>query len=162
MIGLRGRTKRELEKKGKVKLAVSAEGDVRITGESYEVWRAHEVVKAIARGFAPEKAFKLFNEDYYFRLIDLGDMFSSEKDIHRYKGRIIGENGKSRRIIEETSEVFVCVYGDTVGLIGPLDSVNLATEAIEALLQGASHARVYSLLERGRRKLKEENMKLWK
>ncbi len=164
LVGSNGEVKKRIEKKFKVKLQISREGDVEITcsgDDVYVEWRVKDVVKAIGRGFAPDKAFKLFSEDYYFKLIDLGDLFNSEKDIHRYKGRVIGENGKARVIIEETSGADVCVYGDTVGIIGLLDEVNLAFEAVLALLQGASHQRVFKLLERGRRKMKEERASLW-
>ena len=43
---------------------------------------------------------------------------TSQSSINRLKGRIIGECGKSRRTIEETSGADVSVYGHTVGLIG--------------------------------------------
>ncbi|MBI5159273.1 RNA-processing protein [Candidatus Micrarchaeota archaeon] len=164
LIGSRGRVKRGIERKFKVKLVVGEDGDVEIdspAGDAYTEWRVKDVVKAVGRGFAPEKAFKLFSEDYYFKLVDLGDLFNSDKDVQRYKGRVIGEHGKARGNIEALSGADVCVYGDTIGFIGLLEEVNLAFEAVQALLQGASHSRVFRLLERGRRKMKEEQADLW-
>ncbi len=162
LIGREGETKRQIERLGKVKIRADEEGDVEIEGEPFNVWRTKDVVKAIGRGFNPEKTMKLFSEDYYFKLIDLRELFGSEKEIKRYKGRVIGERGRSRRIIEETSEADVCIYGDTVGIIGTLEELQLAEAAIEKLLDGASHATVYAMLERGRRRMKEERMKeIW-
>jgi len=162
LVGSNGETKKRVERMGAVKLKVSREGEVQISGkDSYSEWRAKEVVRAIGRGFSPEKAAKLFSEDYYFKVIDLKEILGSEKDVARVKARIIGEHGKARRIIEELSEADLCVYGNTVAMLGRLEELNLAEEAVNALLRGASHARAWSILERGRRRLKEERAKLW-
>ncbi|MEM4389505.1 MAG: KH domain-containing protein [Candidatus Micrarchaeia archaeon] len=162
LVGSNGETKRRIEKMGGVKLKIGREGEVEIHGkDSYSEWRAKEVVRAIGRGFSPDKAVKLFDEDYYFKVIDLKDILGSDKDVIRTKGRIIGEKGKARRIIEELSEAELCVYGNTVAIIGRLSELTLAEEAVSALIRGASHARVWSILEKGRRRLKEERSGLW-
>ena len=162
LVGARGETKKMVEQKGSVKLNVSSEGEVQITAKDpYAEYRAREVVRAIGRGFSPQKALKLFSEVYYLKIVDLKDLLGSDKEIIRVKGRIIGENGKSRRIIEELSETDLCVYGSTVSIIGTLEELALAAEALEALIGGASHSRVYALLEKGRRKLKEGQADLW-
>ena len=162
LVGARGETRRLIERKGGVKLKVGSDGDVQISGkEPYAEYRAKEVVRAIGRGFSPQKALKLFSEDYYLKIIDLKEVLGSDKDVVRVKGRIIGAEGKSRKTIEELSETDLCIYGSTVSLIGMLEEVSLASDALEALIGGASHSRVYSLLEKGRRKLKEERSKLW-
>ena len=65
-------------------------------------FKALEIISAIARGFSPEKAFKLLHEDIVFQLLDMRDYVgNSQSSISRVKGRIIGERGKSRRTIEE-------------------------------------------------------------
>jgi rRNA processing protein Krr1/Pno1 len=52
-------------------------------------------------------------------IIDLRLIFGrSESDIKRIKGRIIGTEGKTRKLIEELTEADVVVYGHTVGIIG--------------------------------------------
>ncbi|MEM3030797.1 MAG: KH domain-containing protein [Candidatus Micrarchaeia archaeon] len=162
LVGSNGETKRRVERMGGVRLKVGREGEVEIRGkDSYGEWRAKEVVRAIGRGFSPDKATKLFDEDYYFKVIDLKDILGSDKDVVRTKGRIIGEGGKARRIIEELSEADLCIYGNTVAIIGRLAELSLAEEAVSALIRGASHTRVWSILEKGRRRLKEERARLW-
>ena len=156
LIGKDGETKKEIERKGNVKLKVSKEGDVEINSvNSMDEWKVKEIVKAVGRGFAPEKALKLFNDDYYLKIIDLKDIYESDKEITRYKGRVIGEKGKAKTVIEETSGADICIYGDTIGIIGRIEELALAENAINMLLEGASHSRVYSVLERERRKLRE-------
>jgi ribosomal RNA assembly protein len=156
IIGKNGEVKREIQRRGKVELDVDEEGEVEISSESsIDEWRTTEVVKAIGRGFSPEKAFKLFSDEMYLKIIDLKQIFSSDKDITRQKGRVIGKAGKAKRVIEATSGTDLCIYGNTISMIGGLDELSLAESAVNKLLEGASHAKVYSILEKGRRKMKE-------
>lgn len=125
-------------------------------------FKALEIMSAIARGFSPEKAFKLLHEDIVFQLLDMRDYVgNSQSSISRVKGRIIGERGKSRRTIEELSGADVSVYGHTVGFIGIFDAIKVAVEAIILLSKGSSHRTVYAMLQNYRRKLKQERMSLW-
>lgn len=125
-------------------------------------FKALEIMSAIARGFSPEKAFKLLHEDIVFQLLDMRDYVgNSQSSISRVKGRIIGERGKSRRTIEELSGADVSIYGHTVGFIGIFDAIKVAVEAIILLSKGSSHRTVYAMLQNYRRKLKQEKMSLW-
>src|SRR6266487_2057467 len=64
--------------------------------------QAKDIVLAIGRGFSPERAFRLFSEDNTLDIIDLHDFFGkNEAEIRRVDGRIIGREGKTRRILEE-------------------------------------------------------------
>jgi ribosomal RNA assembly protein len=95
-------------------------------------------------------------------LIDLRAAFGkSEADLKRVKGRIIGLNGKTRRIIEELTDANVAVYGHTVGVIGTLEQVQVAREAIEMLVRGSMHSTVYRFLHRKRRELKKNMFEIW-
>jgi ribosomal RNA assembly protein len=85
----------------------------------------------------------------------------SEADIKRVKGRIIGMNGKTRTIIEELTDAHVAVYGHTVAIIGTMDQVQVAREAIEMLIKGNMHGTVYRFLHRKRRELKKKMLELW-
>lgn len=69
--------------------------------------------------------------------------------------------GKTRRIIEELTETNVCVYGYTVGLIGDIEQVQAAREAIQMLIRGSLHSTVYRFLHRKRRELKKRKLELW-
>lgn len=155
LIGKDGSIKKNIEDETKTKIDIdSKEGDITITGEeALLLYAAREVIKAIGRGFNPEVALLLLKQDYIFDLISITD-FVGENHIVRVKGRIIGSGGKSRRIIEELTEAFICVYGKTVGVIGTYESVSTAKRAIEAILTGSPHANVYKFLEKRRREMK--------
>jgi ribosomal RNA assembly protein len=120
------------------------------------------MIKAIGRGFTPNKAFSLLNEDYDLLIIDLEEYVGRSKNAQsRVKGRIIGKDGKSRALIEELTECLLSIYGSTVGIIGPFDRIPVAKEAIEMLIDGSFHKTVWNYLYAYRRKLKKERGKIW-
>ena len=169
LVGPDGKVKREIEEKLQVELRIeSEEGGVEITlGEKATdpslLFRAKDIVTAIGRGFTPESAFRLIrNEDAIFDFIDLRDIFGrSDSDIKRVKGRIIGQEGKTRRTIEELSEADVVVYGHTIGIIGTFEQVNIARTAIQMLIEGSTHQVAYKFLQKKRSELKKEKLELW-
>jgi len=161
LIGKEGKIKKEIEAETKTKIKVdSKEGDVFISGEdALGLYSCREVIRAIGRGFNPDIALLLLKSDYCFELIDLKEYAGKSKDtLLRIKGRIIGAEGKSRRLIEELSEVYVCVYGKTIGVIGLPESASTAREAIEKLLRGSPHSTVYKFLEKKRRDMKRARL----
>jgi len=50
----------------------------------------------------------------------------------------------------------ISVYGKTVGIIGTIEQVKIAREAVEMLIKGVSHESVFSFLEKKRRELKQD------
>jgi ribosomal RNA assembly protein len=169
LVGADGKVKQYIEEKLSVELQVESEsGGVtavlnREATDPSLLFKAKDVVTAIGRGFSPEYALRLIrDEDAIFDLIDLRDTFGrSESDIKRVKGRIIGMNGKTRRLIEELTDANVVVYGHTVGLIGTFEQVNAARSAVQMLIDGSQHHSVYKFLQRKRSELKKQMLELW-
>ena len=158
IIGVEGRIKEILENKSGASIDVDSEsGTVTIEGEdAVKALRASEVIKAIARGFSPEKALKLLdNEDLILDLIDLSKVGDSPADLTRIKGRIIGRGGKTREIMESMTGARISVYGKTISIIGDGDQITSVRAAIDMLVDGAPHGAVYGYLERRRRELKQ-------
>jgi ribosomal RNA assembly protein len=170
LVGPEGKVKQFIEEKLCVKLEVDSElGDVNIIlGENAEdpstLFRARDVVTAIGRGFAPEHAFRLIrDEEAVLDVIDLRDAFGrSESDIKRVKGRIIGMEGKTRKIIEDLSGADVVVYGHTVGIVGTFEQANIARTAVQMLIDGCQHHSVYKYLAKKRHEMKKQKLELWK
>ena len=118
-----------------------------------------DVIKAIGRGFAPDKAQRLFQDDEYLEIVDLKEFVGSRKNqLTRIRGRLIGQNGKTRRIIEDLTGCEMVIYGDTVSLIGTSISLPVAKHAIELILNGSEHATVYHYLESERPRLRIAEM----
>jgi ribosomal RNA assembly protein len=161
LIGKQGKIKKDIETQTKTKIRVdSKEGDIFISGEdALGLYSCREVIRAIGRGFNPDIALLLLKADYCFDLIDLKEYAGKSKDtLIRIKGRIIGAEGRTRRLIEELTESYTCVYGKTVGIIGLPESTCVAREAIEKLLRGSPHSTVYKFLERKRREIKRKRI----
>ena len=169
LIGPEGKTKKIIEDKLSVELQIESEaGGVTImlrenAQDPSVMFRVKDVVTAIGRGFSPEHAFRLIHdEDIILDVIDLRLVFGrSESDIKRIKGRIIGMNGKTRRIIEELTDANVAVYGHTISIIGNFDQAQAAREAIQMLINGSMHNVVYRFLHRKRRELKKKMLEIW-
>ncbi|MGA3358801.1 MAG: KH domain-containing protein [Halobacteriota archaeon] len=160
IIGTHGSTKAQIEEKGEVMLDIdSVEGTVSIESDSLSILNATEVINAIARGFSPEKAFRIFeDEQITLDIIDLSKVTDTPKELKRIMGRIIGKEGRTREALENLTGANVSIYGKTVSTIGYVDQIQTVRKAIEMLAEGSKHAAVYSFLERKRQELKRSQM----
>src|SRR5208283_382405 len=169
LIGKEGSTKSKIEQAFKAQLIIESEnGIVDIvpaiaSDDPTTVLRARDVVVAIARGFSPQRAFSLVDDDIVLDIIDLREVFGrNERDIARLKGRVIGRDGKIRRLLEEMTKAKVSVYGHTISMLGDYETVTAAREAIELLLKGKQHSTVYKLLRKIKSESKKrETLELW-
>lgn len=168
VIGPGGETKRLLAQRSGIPIEVdSVTQEVAIHDEvegadPVMVLKVKDVVRALARGFSPEHAMRLFSDDVYFELLDFHDYVGKSKGhVRRVTSRIIGAEGKTRRIIEEQSGCDLAIYGHTVGIIGELEDLGNAKQAVDMILRGAEHASVYRFLENQRRKAKRADAELW-
>jgi ribosomal RNA assembly protein len=168
LIGPNGAIKRELEKITQTAITIdSSDGLVVVesteeTKDPLAVWKARDIAQAIGRGFSPQRAFALLDDDVYLRLINLEEFGSTPNQIRRLKGRVIGQGGKTRRNIEELTETFVAVMGNTIGVIGEVENQQIAVNAIVRLLRGAEHSTINRYLNTQRRQLKRRKaLELW-
>jgi len=135
--------KNKLESELKVKIKEYG-NSIELEGEGLDLYNAKNIIKAVARGFSPQNAFRLLNEDEELEIINLaGD---SDKKIKVIKSRLIGTKGKTRKMIEKYSGCSVSIYGKTVSIIGTHSQMEVAEEAIKMLIYGAKHSTVYNFL----------------
>ena len=164
IIGTKGETKKMLQNISGIRIEVDTEGEILIhdeaeTADPLMALKIADVVKAIGRGFSPDRATRLFDDDEYLEVIDLKEFVGGRSNqISRIRGRIIGTDGKTRKIIEDLTGVYVTIYGNTVALIGNSVSLPVAKHAIELLLNGSEHATVYHYLESQRPRLRIAEM----
>lgn len=153
LIGKGGKVKKEIEKKGKVRIDIDSEsGEVSVTRklekDALAAMTALDVIRAVARGFSPQKAYKLWNPNIYLETIDLTEFLGpSSKALERVRARIIGREGKVRNYISRLTTTDIVIYGKTVSILGEPENVGLAKEAIFKIIDGLPHNAVFRFLE---------------
>ena len=169
LIGAKGTTMKSIrEACGCQDLFINSEtGDVEVTwGEpgSYDPVKAMklpDVVKAIGRGMAPKAAIRLFDDQHFFEMVDLRDFVGKRSNQQRrVRSRIIGSQGKVRKMIENLTDTEITIYKSTVVIIGEQEGLFAAIQAIEMLAGGSEHGSVLGYLEKDRRKAKLSNRSL--
>jgi len=142
------------------RVLIEAEGE----GDAANVLRARDIVRAIAIGFSPQDALQLLDEDYVLVVVDVTQVVGDkESHLRRVLGRVIGENGRARRTLEEITGTKIVVNDrGLVGIIGDYERSQIARHGVELLVQGRMHATVYRRLESMMRELKRrESTELW-
>jgi len=163
LIGNKGETKRMLMRIAGVTMEIDTEeGDVILHDDKakdpLKALQLLDVIKAIGRGFSPERAMRLFSDDEYLEVIDLKEFGGRPNQMSRIRGRLIGHDGKTRTLIEDLAGVSMSIYGNTVAIIGSSVGLPVAKHAVELLLNGSEHSTVYRYLEGQRPKLRIAEM----
>ena len=140
-------TKGMLESKLNVKIYFE-DNTVEIDGEGLELYKAKLIVKSIGRGFSPDNAFRLLDDEEQLQIIELRDY--SEKKMQAIKARVIGGEGKTRKLIEKFSGCAVSIYGKTISLIGNFEQLQIAKEAVNMIIYGAKLTTVYGFLQKAK------------
>jgi ribosomal RNA assembly protein len=160
MIGKQGETLKMLREAGKVDIDVDSEtGEVLILDDgaedTYLAYRMRDVLKAIGRGFSPENGMLLLKDEMYYEEFDIREhVGKSSKRIMQVRSRMIGTEGKTRRLIEDLTGCLISIKGNTVAIIGDLEGLKVASKAVTMILSGSEHSSVYSYMERKRKELK--------
>lgn len=154
LIGKKGEDKKRIETATKTEIEVDSKtGETSISlkknGDDVMHLKAVSIVKAIGRGFSPEHALSLLADNVFLEIMNLTELLGKNmKAINQKKGRVIGKSGITRKKIEEETSTFISVYGKTIAVIGSIEGIETAKEAIEMLLRGTTHDKVYAFLKR--------------
>ncbi len=167
-MGKEGAIKAEIERRCGVLLEIDGQsGEARISYsleklEESNPFKATDIVMAIGRGFSPERAFTLMGDEQILTTIDLREYAGkSENAMTRIRSRLIGTDGKARRLMEQLTETQISIYGHTVAIIGDTEKSKIATEALTKLAAGGTHKATYNMLQKYRSKQKMEKLQLW-
>jgi len=162
LIGLDGEVKKKIEQVMKIRLFINSElGEITFNEEEladpFKIFIIENIIRAIGRGFSPENAFLLLNEDMDLFIFDIHDYVGKRPThVQRLKSRVIGAEGKTKRVLEELTESKISVYGHTISIIGSIFNIDITKKAVEKLLMGSKHATVYRYVEGSMKKLRLE------
>ena len=146
----------ELRKRTNCKISMEDGNSIAIDGEPYDEYNAKNILQAMARGFKLSAALKLLTENYFFESIDIGDIAPNKEKLKRIKARVIGTDGKAKLYMESVSGAAIEISGDTISIIGNIEEIRVAKAGINILLDGGKHNTAYMVMEKERRKLKDE------
>ena len=164
LIGKEGEVKSKVEKLTGVKMVIdSAEGDVVLdyskAGDPSAVLSVMDFVTAVGRGFSPEKALMVLDDDWYLEVVDIREYVGKKPNhVARMRARVIGTKGKTRKLFEELTGTYISVYGNTIAVIGDTLQLDIVRRALDMLLTGSEHAAVYKFLEGKRAEIKIDGM----
>lgn len=160
LIGHKGETKKYLEEKSGLKINIDSKaGEVVIDDHKLQdplmVLKIENIIKAIGRGFSPDKAKILMDDEADFFIFNLHDYVGKkESHVTRLKSRVIGKEGKTKRVLEELTDAKISVFGHTVSVISDIVRMNILKKSIDMLLTGSKHATVYRFVETQIKELK--------
>ncbi|MAH90911.1 MAG: RNA-processing protein [Euryarchaeota archaeon] len=161
LIGAKGATRRDLEKAAGCKNIQidSISGEIEVTWpeagdyDPVKALKLPDVIKAVGRGMAPGRAIQLLQDDWFFEMVDLKEHVGKRSNQQRrIRARIIGSEGKIRKMIEQHTGTEISIYKSTVVLVGEGAGLISARHAIEMLASGSEHGTVIKYLEKERRK----------
>ena len=161
LIGHNGEVKKELEVKSGIKITIdSKEGEIVLdeheSKDPLMIIKLENIVRAIGRGFSPEKAFLLFDDDSDFFVFNLYDYVGKRPNhIRRLKSRVIGKEGKTKHVLEELTDSKISVYGHTISIISDMMRMNILKKSIDMLLTGSKHATVYRFVDTQMKELRD-------
>tara|TARA_Y100000310_G_C20309785_1_gene635692 strand:+ start:109 stop:594 length:486 start_codon:yes stop_codon:yes gene_type:complete len=146
--------KKELEDKLKVKISVKGVNTT-IEGKEIDEYFASRVLESMEYPFLVEDSLLLKDEDYLFEVIDIKD-HTKRTDLGVIKGRIIGQKGKTLKVLSDLTGCEVVVKDNHIAIIGPSENIEHAQQAIISLIKGSKQGNVYSTLERVNKRKRRE------
>ncbi|MEM1613017.1 MAG: KH domain-containing protein [Desulfurococcaceae archaeon] len=170
LLGSNGAVKREIEEKTKTIVSIDPDTGAVIIEPAFpnttalELIKAQNVVRAVGYGFSPERAFRLLEDDQVLEVVNVRQYVSNKPNhLRRVLGRIIGEEGKTRRILEELTGTYISVYEPYVAIIGDYETASIVKRAVEMLIEGRMHSTVYKYVDREMFSLRRRRMtELWR
>ncbi len=150
------RMPRRLDEKLLAELAERAGAEIHIDGSSLKIKSLspqrtetiERVIDAMERGFPTRAALRLVHDDVVVESIHARSMFRSKKKVRNQISRIIGRGGEVRQAIERHSGADIHIKGSKINLVGTALQIQLATRAIEKIMEGyAQEASILRLKE---------------
>lgn len=143
-----------LQKKLKVGFTING-NQVSINGKEADVYSAEKVLEALDVGFPIDISLLLADPEYLLEFMNIKD-FTRRGNLEDVRARIIGTQGKTKKLVEKLSGCSVKLKENTVYIVGHAEDIRETMTAIERLIRGSAQGKVYGFLERSRTQHKDE------
>lgn len=92
-----------------------------------QLMKAKNIIEAISYGFDYNDAQNLRSDDYTLEIIDLRDYVNKDKSNHisRIKARIIGEDGRAKRVLQELTDTNIVIGDKYIAILGLYENVKV-------------------------------------
>jgi|TARA_B100002003_G_C14028049_1_gene495603 KH domain-containing protein len=144
------RSKSRLQKELGIKLTNKGK-NVFVNGPADKEFVAIEVLEAINLGFSADRALELTQEGFMLQTVHIKDI-TKRHDLERVRARIIGTHGRTLKTLQNLTNCDLAMNDNEIGLIGPIQEMEDAVQAVTSLVQGSKQGNVYGRLERQRKK----------
>jgi len=148
--------KRKIESKLKVKI-ILLKDSIKIDGDPESEYFTEKVIHALDYDFHIDDALLLQDENYMFEILDIKDI-SKRKKMEEVRARIIGTQGRTLKLIQEISNCEIKLKNNDLAILGDVEDVPVAIDAMKKLIQGSKQSNVYQFLERRRKQNKLMNI----
>jgi len=135
-----------LEKTLNVSLSIKGKV-ITMDGSPLNEYEAEKVIEAINLGFSAKTAILATDENFAFEKLNIKD-FTKRKNLEIIRGRLIGTKGKTKDTIEQITGCKIKIKDNSIGVIGPAESVQFTITAIGNIIKGTKHANAYKYLEK--------------
>ncbi len=133
--------KHELEEALHASITVEETGVIEAeAAEAIDEIVLQDIIRAIGAGFQKDEALLLLEEDTVLHLIDVTEFAKSKKDEQRLKGRVIGRNGKMKRVVERETGTSLSIAEKSIAIIGKHENLYIAKCVIEYILSGKPYS----------------------
>jgi ribosomal RNA assembly protein len=139
------RNKKKLEEKLKIKLSNRGK-EIKIEGEPNEEYIAEKVIDALDFGFPFSVAFLIKTDDFVFETLNIKD-YTKRGDLNRVRGRIIGKNGVTLRVLNQLTKCYFEMKDNQIGIICSPEHLGGGQDAIISIIRGSKQSNVYNFLE---------------
>ena len=142
------RNKKRIENKLGVSISIKNNA-ITLRGEEAEKYVAEKVIDALEKNFPVNVAILLANEDYMTEEINIKNV-TNKNNLKIVRGRIIGKRGKALELMRKLSGCYITLHDNRVSIIGHIDNMKIAVNAVKSLIAGSKHGNVFSYLEKKR------------
>ena len=138
--------KKVLEKELDVKIR-NRGSEVFIEGSSENEYIAEKIIDAINFDFPFDTVMLIKNENFSFEILNIKD-YTKRKDLEIIRARIIGKKGKTLKTLSGLTKCYFELKDNYVGIIGDVEYIENAENAVIAIIKGAKQSNVYGFLEK--------------